>query len=118
MNVNIPGRLPVVETGCVRRGPRPLGDEEVRDLTRIFRALADPTRLQMMAMLVRADAPLCACEVEEQFELSQPTISHHLKVLRQAGLVTGARSSHWIHYSPTETGRVWLDSLRGGALAP
>jgi ArsR family transcriptional regulator len=63
-----------------------------------LRALADPTRLTMLELLARAKSSLCACEIEARFPLSQPTISHHLRILRQAGLVRCERRGTWMHY--------------------
>lgn len=68
------------------------------DLAPICRALGDATRLQIAALLARADGFLCACEIEAHFALAQPTISHHLQVLRKAGLVQTERRGTWIHY--------------------
>jgi len=61
-------------------------------------ALADPTRLKMLHLLARHEA-LCVCEFEAAFELGQPTISHHLRILRDAGLVDVARRGTWAYYS-------------------
>ena len=66
---------------------------------RVFKALGDETRLSIVAMLGCAGRPLCVCEIEPRFELSQPTISHHLKVLRDSGLVETERRGTWVHYS-------------------
>jgi ArsR family transcriptional regulator len=63
-----------------------------------LRALGDPTRLAIVARLAAAARPVCACEIGEGFAQGQPTISHHLRVLRQAGLVTARRRGTWIHY--------------------
>ena len=63
-----------------------------------LRALGDPTRLAIVARLAGAARPVCACEIGEGFAQGQPTISHHLRVLRQAGLVTARRRGTWIHY--------------------
>ena len=56
-----------------------------------LKAIADPTRLTMLALLAAETEPTCVCHLEARFHLSQPTISHHLKVLREAGLVTTER---------------------------
>ncbi len=64
----------------------------------VFRALGDPTRLQIVALLAAQSEPLCVCYVEAAFALTQPTISHHLKVLRDANLVTTERRGVWIYY--------------------
>jgi ArsR family transcriptional regulator len=62
-------------------------------------ALADPVRLRIISMLLDApDGSCCGCDLEEPLGLSQPTVSHHLKVLRQAGLVEGERRGRWVHY--------------------
>ncbi|HKK71117.1 MAG TPA: metalloregulator ArsR/SmtB family transcription factor [Candidatus Krumholzibacteria bacterium] len=72
--------------------------EPVQALSRAFKAMGDPTRLAILAMLRDCDGSLCACEIEASFDLSQPTISHHLRQLRQAGLVVCERRGSWMHY--------------------
>ena len=62
-----------------------------------FRALADPTRVAIVNRLAQADET-CVCDLTAAFELSQPTISHHLKVLREAGLVESSRRGTWAYY--------------------
>lgn len=66
---------------------------------KLFKALGDPTRLQILEMLGRHQEPLCACEIEARFALKQPTISHHLRLLREVGLIEGERRGNWIYYS-------------------
>lgn len=62
-------------------------------------ALADPMRLRMVSMLLAApEGYACGCDLETPLELSQPTVSHHLKVLREAGLVEGEKRGRWVHY--------------------
>lgn len=81
----------------------------------VLGALADPVRLRIVSMLLTAaDGSVCGCELEEPLALSQPTVSHHLKVLREAGLVEGERRGRWVHY------RVVADRLEeiAAALAP
>ena len=80
--------------------PRPkLRALAAKQYARLFKALGDETRLEMMGLLAAAGAELCACDIESHFDLSQPTISHHLKILREAGLVTGERRGTWVYYS-------------------
>ena len=67
----------------------------------VCKALGDPTRLEMIDLLARAEGSLCACDLESRFDLSQPTISHHLGLLRKAGLVTTERRGTWMHYRLT-----------------
>jgi len=62
-----------------------------------FAALGDEVRLQIVRLLARSSA-LCACEIEEAFDLGQPTISHHLRVLRRAGLVDCEKRGIWAYY--------------------
>ena len=68
------------------------------DLAPVLRVLGDATRLQIVVLLARCGDALCACEIESTFELSQPTISHHLRLLREAGLVTAERRGTWMYY--------------------
>jgi ArsR family transcriptional regulator len=70
----------------------------LRDYSTLFKALGDPTRLEMIDLLARADGALCVCDIESCFDLSQPTISHHLRLLRQAGLVSTERRRTSMHY--------------------
>lgn len=62
-----------------------------------LKALGDDTRLAIMQMIGEA-GELCSCDIEQHFALSQPTISHHLKLLRSAGLIAGERRGTWIYY--------------------
>lgn len=78
---------------------------EADALAERLKALADSTRLRMLDLLARRDAPLCVCEITERFPLHQPTISHHLRILRQAGLITGEKRGVWSYYSATDAGR-------------
>jgi len=78
-----------------------------------FKALSDPTRLDIFRLIAVQDAPICACDVVARFELTQPTISHHLKVLREAGLITVSRRGVWAYYAAEPRGLALLQ----GALA-
>jgi ArsR family transcriptional regulator, arsenate/arsenite/antimonite-responsive transcriptional repressor len=70
-----------------------------------LRALADPTRLRMLDLLVEQSRPLCVCDITAQFDQHQPTISHHLRLLRQAGLIDGEKRGVWSYYWATEAGK-------------
>lgn len=63
-----------------------------------FKALADPTRLEILRLVAAQTAPICVCDIVDRFDLGQPTISHHLKVLREAGLVEMSRQGIWAFY--------------------
>src|SRR5215472_4025464 len=87
--------------------------EEAELVAGRFRALADPTRVAIVNRLAQADET-CVCDLTAAFDLSQPTISHHLKVLRDSGLVESSRRGTWAYY------RVVPDALGAlaGALTP
>jgi ArsR family transcriptional regulator len=68
------------------------------DTATLMKALADPTRLTMVAALWKANQPVCICDFTASLELTQPTISHHIAKLREAGLVESEKQGIWIHY--------------------
>jgi len=70
---------------------------ERNELAARFKALADPTRVAIINSLSAADE-VCVCSLTDTFDLSQPTISHHLKILREAGLVESSRRGTWAYY--------------------
>jgi ArsR family transcriptional regulator len=65
----------------------------------VFKALADATRLRIFSLISARPEPICVCDIVSRFELGQPTISHHLRVLRSAGLVTATRRGTWSYYA-------------------
>lgn len=71
---------------------------EVFDNAAIFKALGDGTRLRIFTML-SAESELCACNILEEFHFTQPTLSYHMKVLTDCGLVRGVRDGAWMKYS-------------------
>src|SRR5881392_2257743 len=105
--------LPVLQPICCGSEAPPLPKEAASELAERFRALADPTRVAIVNRLSGADE-LCVCDLTAAFDLSQPTISHHLKVLRDAGLVESTRRGTWAYY------RVVPETLAAlaGALTP
>lgn len=65
----------------------------------MFKALGDPVRLRLLSMIAsRAGGEVCVCDLTPAFDLSQPTISHHLKLLKQAGLIDSERRGTWVYY--------------------
>jgi ArsR family transcriptional regulator, arsenate/arsenite/antimonite-responsive transcriptional repressor len=81
-------------------------------LVTAFRALGDPTRLEILRLVSSQPQPICVCDIVVRFDVSQPTISHHLKVLREAGLVTVSRRGVWAYYAADPRGLALLrDSL-------
>lgn len=81
----------------------------LEEAARLFRALADETRLAILVQL-RKQGEVCACDFLACCELAQPTVSHHLKVLREAGLVNAEKRGLWVHYSLNQE---TIDRLRG-----
>ncbi|MEW6663552.1 MAG: ArsR/SmtB family transcription factor [Bacillota bacterium] len=69
----------------------------MKKLAEFFRALSDETRLKILHML--SSQEMCVCEIIDRLQMSQPAVSHHLKILRQAGLVNDNRDGKWIYYS-------------------
>jgi ArsR family transcriptional regulator len=89
--------LPVLRPICCGPEVEPLDRLATEELAGRFKALADPTRVAIINSLSAADE-VCVCNLTETFELSQPTISHHLRVLREAGLVESSRRGTWAYY--------------------
>ncbi|MGW2471277.1 ArsR/SmtB family transcription factor [Streptomyces bauhiniae] len=77
----------------------PLDEDQADTLAKVFKALGDPVRLRLLSMIAsRAGGEVCVCDLTPSFELSQPTISHHLKLLKQAGLIDSERRGTWVYY--------------------
>jgi ArsR family transcriptional regulator, arsenate/arsenite/antimonite-responsive transcriptional repressor len=72
--------------------------QQAERIARIAKALGDPVRLQLVDVLRKHAGKVCVCELVPLFDLSQPTVSHHLKVLREAGLVGSERQGLWAYY--------------------
>ncbi len=93
-----PALLPVRERGVCCVPKRRLRPARAAELSEVLKAIADPTRLEIVAILRDADDPVCVCDFTATFELSQPTISHHMATLRDAGLVESERRGIWAFY--------------------
>ncbi|MEU6620304.1 metalloregulator ArsR/SmtB family transcription factor [Streptomyces litmocidini] len=100
------GLLPLVGQGddetaacCAPMVREPLGEESAVELSRMFKALGDPVRLRLLSLIASHEGgEACVCDLTGPFDVSQPTISHHLKVLREAGLVDSERRGTWVYY--------------------
>ncbi|HEU4429767.1 MAG TPA: metalloregulator ArsR/SmtB family transcription factor [Myxococcota bacterium] len=91
--------------GCCAVAPvAALPDAERAALVRALKALADPTRLEIVRLLGAQPGATCVCDVVAAFALSQPTISHHLRLLEEAGLIAGERRGIWSYYALTPGG--------------
>ena len=88
---------PMVETIAV-------GEAEAIELANRFKALGDPTRVQILSLLAGCDGPICVCEITPLFSISQPTISHHLRILRDAGFIFAERRGTFMYYQLNRAG--------------
>jgi ArsR family transcriptional regulator, arsenate/arsenite/antimonite-responsive transcriptional repressor len=84
---------------CRPLGADALSDNEAVAAAALFRALSDPGRIKIVNLLARSDEPVCACEFEPTLGLSQPTVSHHLKKLTEAGLLEREQRGKWAYFS-------------------
>jgi ArsR family transcriptional regulator, arsenate/arsenite/antimonite-responsive transcriptional repressor len=81
-------------------GNEPLARSSAQEIADLLKAVADPTRLQILAMIAKADQQeACVCNLTEPLQLSQPTISHHLKKLAEVGVIDRERRGTWVWYS-------------------
>ncbi len=77
----------------------PISDGDAAQLAAVLRVLADPSRLRLLSLIeAQPDQEACVCHLTEPLSLSQPTVSHHLKVLRDAGLVEREQRGNWVYY--------------------
>lgn len=99
--------VPVVSSDpcCAIPAPTTLTPAHVEQLAEQLKALADATRLRMLDLLAQQSVPLCVCAITVQFDQHQPTISHHLRILREASLVDCERRGVWAYYWATEMGK-------------
>ncbi len=84
------------------------------DAAALFKALGDPHRLTMLATLARAEDEVCVCDFTSALPLNQPTVSHHLKILRDAGLVTCERRGTWVYYRLVDDARSRITAALNG----
>src|SRR5262249_12873112 len=89
----------VSQACCPPMVAEPLTAANAMELAKGFKALGDPVRLRLLSLIAaRAGGEVCVCDLTEAFDVSGPTISHHLKVLREAGLVDCVRRGTWVYY--------------------
>jgi ArsR family transcriptional regulator len=101
--------LTVLQPLCCGPDTPVLDPRAADDLARVFRALADPTRVSIVNRLACGEE-CCVCDLTAAFDLSQPTVSHHLRILRDAGLVEAERRGTWGYYRLVPEA---IDRLRG-----
>ena len=114
MDINRLRELPLRhrnEPCCTELAPRLLSASRTAELAGQLKAVANVTRLAMLDLLARQKEPICVCDITPQFDQSQPTISHHLRILREAGLVDSDKRGLWAYYWPTDLGRKLLITI-------
>ncbi|MFK4087974.1 ArsR/SmtB family transcription factor [Kribbella sp. NPDC020789] len=100
------------EAGCCTPiSVAPLDAAAAGEGATVFKALADPIRLRLMSIIASAGAEVCVCDITPHFDVSGPTISHHLRVLREAGLVDCERRGTWVYYWPIPERLEWISAL-------
>jgi ArsR family transcriptional regulator len=84
---------------CAPLVREPLGEAEAAELAPLFKAIADPVRLRLLSLIAcHEGGEACVCDLTAAFDLTAPTISHHLKVLKQAALIDSERRGTWVYY--------------------
>ncbi|MEU7990000.1 metalloregulator ArsR/SmtB family transcription factor [Streptosporangium canum] len=84
---------------CAPIAREPLTEDDAAELAVLLKAVADPVRLRLLSMIgSHAGGEACVCDLTAAFDLTAPTISHHLKVLRTAGLIDSERRGTWVYY--------------------
>ena len=95
----------------------PMSAQQAEQVAPLLKALADPVRLRLLSLVAaRAGEEACVCDLNDAFDLSQPTISHHLKVLHEAGLLDRSKRGVWVYYAVRREALADLGSLIGGGL--
>lgn len=96
--------------------PAEIDSADRTDDAALFKALSDPYRLTMLATLARSDEEVCVCDFTSALPLNQPTISHHLKTLREAELVTSERRGTWVYYRLAADAKLRIDAAIGSLM--
>ena len=96
----------------------PLSQEHAEAISPLIKALADPVRLRLLSLVAsHANGEACVCDLNDAFDLSQPTISHHLKVLHEVGLLDRDKRGVWVFYRVNAAALCDLGALLGGVTA-
>jgi ArsR family transcriptional regulator len=110
---------PVEAVACCSPVTRePLPADAAARISPLLKALADPVRLRLLSLVAsHRDGEACVCDLQEAFDLSQPTISHHLKVLHEVGLLDRSKRGVWVYYQVRPAALADLATLLGGVAA-
>ena len=107
--------LPVIDHAlacCVPLSRQPLTEDQASSVAPLLKALADPVRLRLVSMVLSSEnGEACVCDLNDAFDLSQPTISHHLKVLHDAGLLDRDKRGVWVYYRARPQAMAALSTL-------
>ncbi|MEZ0577727.1 metalloregulator ArsR/SmtB family transcription factor [Nocardioides sp. MH1] len=116
MSKSLPLLTPVETVACCSPVTRePLSADAAVRISPLLKALADPVRLRLLSLVAsHADGEACVCDLQEAFDLSQPTISHHLKVLHEVGLLERSKRGVWVYYRVQPAALGDLAALLGG----
>jgi ArsR family transcriptional regulator len=99
---------------CSPLSRQPLSQQQADQVAPLLKALADPVRLRLMSLVAsHVGGEACVCDLNDAFDLSQPTISHHLKVLHEAGLLDREKRGVWVYYRPRTEALTNLGALIG-----
>ena len=100
---------------CAPLTREPLSVDAAERIAPLLKAMADPVRLRLLSLVAsHADGEACVCDLNDAFDLSQPTISHHLKVLHEAGLLSRSKRGVWVYYRVQPEALADLGALIGG----
>lgn len=95
----------------------PISAEQAETISPLLKALADPVRLRLLSLVAsHHEGEACVCDLNDAFDLSQPTISHHLKVLHEAGLLDRSKRGVWVYYNVNTAAMSDLSTLLDGTL--
>ena len=115
MTIQSPPVLQLADACCAPLLRRPITPARAADLARLLKALADPTRLQLVSMVAAHDGgEACVCDLTQPLGLTQPTISHHLKILVDAGIFTRDKRGVWAYYALRPSALRALATVLGG----
>jgi ArsR family transcriptional regulator len=101
---------------CSPLSREPLSQDQAEQIAPLLKALADPVRLRLMSLVAfHEGGEACVCDLTDAFDLSQPTISHHLKVLHEVGLLDRSKRGVWVYYRARSEALAGLAELIGNA---
>src|SRR6201990_2001149 len=102
---------------CAPLTTEPLSSDAAERIAPLLKALADPVRLRLLSLVAsHADGEACVCDLNDAFDLSQPTVSHHLKVLHESGLLDREKRGVWVYYRVNAAALGDLAALLGGVV--